>query len=639
MKQKIFLGAIVIVIIAVGVFYYLSRNVYKETVVYSADTRIAGDLIVKKGEQTTLLKGITLSVEGNVEVSGSLACKDGSLIVVAEGHMTINEEVRCEQGATNGLGIMLVAKGGFTMTSQARIVSDGNIQIVDTKEELATNQEAIDRKYQEASHDSGPGLRVGPFVGESAGLGSFEPAIEEKTILNNDAKALTKGIFGTNVAFAQANPPVVIAGKMTVLAPPPGVKRIVIFAFPNASGITLQDFELTGPDGRKGADDKGASCDAKGKDGEDAFRFNAYAPNMSVNNFTLNLGSGGAGGDGETTKDCKPGRAQGGNGGSSGNFKMTGASSFSIAGSFLINPGYGGAGGGATAYGKDGAASEDGGDATAVGGKGADNKKVLRVAGAINGLANVLVGDLVAGNGGSALASPGNGGNGNGCKAKGGKGGNGTATGGNGGDAKLTLGNGVGRAPLAKDIGGKGGVADASGAQGGNGGSCDSKGAGGNGGNGGNAIAKEGKGGMGSTGRQSDGTVLDETGGNGGNGGDGCAEGKGGNGGSGDPKGNDGGNGKNLCNVTPPPSTTGVVPGNSGTSAKIIKAIEYMGKYLPISQLIIEDEIGCGAEHWHAAQGVVMATDGSQVADPGPLCGYGKVSQRPVIEVPENKGR
>lgn len=64
-----------------------------------------------------------------------------------------------------------------------------------------------------------------------------------------------------------------------------------------------------------------------------------------------------------------------------------------------------------------------------------------------------------------------------------------------------------------------------------------------------------------------------------------------------------------------------------------MKVINYNGKYLPVSQLIIEDEAGCGAQHWHAAQGIVKATDGTMVGDPGPQCGYGKVSEKPVIEI------
>ena len=70
---------------------------------------------------------------------------------------------------------------------------------------------------------------------------------------------------------------------------------------------------------------------------------------------------------------------------------------------------------------------------------------------------------------------------------------------------------------------------------------------------------------------------------------------------------------------------------------KKIDVIQYNGKYLPTSQLIVEDEVGCGARHWHAASGAVTATDGTQVSDPGPQCGYGKVADRPVIQVPAPK--
>ena len=47
-------------------------------------------------------------------------------------------------------------------------------------------------------------------------------------------------------------------------------------------------------------------------------RFLAQAPILTVNNFTLNLGSGGNGGKAETKKDCDPGVAEGGQGGKAG---------------------------------------------------------------------------------------------------------------------------------------------------------------------------------------------------------------------------------------------------------------------------------------------------------------------------------
>ena len=72
-------------------------------------------------------------------------------------------------------------------------------------------------------------------------------------------------------------------------------------------------------------------------------------------------------------------------------------------------------------------------------------------------------------------------------------------------------------------------------------------------------------------------------------------------------------------------------------TAKTVDVIEYSGKLLPVDQLIVENEAGCGAEHWHAARGVVVALDGAQISDPGPQCGYGKVKDRPIKTVPDTR--
>jgi hypothetical protein len=67
----------------------------------------------------------------------------------------------------------------------------------------------------------------------------------------------------------------------------------------------------------------------------------------------------------------------------------------------------------------------------------------------------------------------------------------------------------------------------------------------------------------------------------------------------------------------------------------MITVIEYNGKHLPTSQLAVQDEVGCGGDHWHAARGgSVTATDGTVVPDPGPQCGYGKVSEKPSMNIP-----
>ena len=167
---------------------------------------------------------------------------------------------------------------------------------------------------------------------------------------------------------------------------------------------------------------------------------------------------------------------------------------------------------------------------------------------------------------------------------------------------------------------------------------------GGTGGAGGDASSKEGPAGKGTSTDGDDGKITNETGGNGGNGGDGCGPGNGGKGGKGKPAGKNGEKGKINCvdvktdtkvqvgtpppSATPPPVTT-----PPPTQKAKEKVINYNGKYLPIDQLIIEDEVGCGADHYHAARGSVVATDGSTVYDPGPQCGYGKVKDKPTLEV------
>lgn len=627
---------LLILILAAGGIYWYAKS--RPTNVIAADTTIKGDYEVKKGEKTVLQNGSTLTVEGNFTVKGKLSCDGGPLQVVVKGNLRVEDEVGCQAkageaekaaGEAAGAGIRIVAQGGVVFSENSRITSDGDVQIVESEGLLAKTSEAVEKLYQETGNDSGAGQRIGPFTGEN------ETAAVRSII--SGASQRRNGwlwLLGITSAKAAGNT-VVVGGKVVVATPPPGVKRIVVFNFPGATGLEIKNFELTGPNGRSGADDKGKSCTAKGKDGEDAFRFLATAGNMTVNNFTLNLGSGGKGGDAETTKNCDPGTATGGAGGKSGNFKMIAANEFKITGAFVINPGKGGAGGTATAYGKDGGPSEKGGDAIATGGKGADNKKQLAIVGDIAGTNNVQVGSVYGGDGGSAAAKPGKGGDGIGCGKPGGPGGNGTATGGKGGKASVVLAGGVGRTPGAEDVGGKGGDADSYGAQAGKGGDCGPEGPGGNGGKGGDAKSTKGAGGEGTTSSGQDGAVKNETGGNGGNGGDGCPEGSGGKGGVGNPPGTDGKPGKNLCKppVRQPSQTTPPETPPPTQSTKTIPVIEYQGKYLPVQQLIVESEVGCGAAHWHAAEGVVRATDGTYVPDPGPPCGYGKQSEKPVLQV------
>jgi len=658
--MKYIVAGVALILAIIGTFYFLSGSKFSETATYDTDTIIESSLAVAQGEQTTLKSGATLTVRGDLTVDGAIACDGGALSLIVEGETRVNGTLSCAGGIT------VVAQGPIAFSPDARVVSDGSVQIVNDASKIAKADADVEKVFNETGEDTGAGTRIGPMI-EGGTVGGGVSLTSQNTFA--DAGFGARLLSFVSVAEAEEArdkdgnviPGVVISGTWTIGEggmPPAGVdvptpdkkiKKIILnFNFGKDGDVALKNFHLVGPQGRSGESDEGKSCNARGKDGENAFRFRVQARNITLDEFRLELGDGGDGGSAETTKDCDPGVAKGGKGGEAGNFKMTAEGEIQI-NSFHIVPGRGGSGGSAIAHGKDGLPAcpgTKGGDATATGGDGGKNKKELAATGGVAGIANVTIDSVVGGIGGDATANPGKGGSGTACKCNGGAGGKGTATAGKGGDASLSGITGTSK-------GGKGGDADSQGGQGGNGGSCKvNEPTGGNGGKGGDAKSTFGKGGTAQTNGEG-GTVKDETGGSGGNGGDGCGPGGDGKGGLGKPPGTDGAKGKLICTEEKPktaPDTggTSVTPGTGtqttgGTSGagttggtsetKTIQAIQFEGKYLPVDQLIIEDEVGCGAEHWHAAEGLVVATDGSQVFDPGPQCGFGKVRDLPVQQV------
>lgn len=641
MKKFFVLGVVVAAVLLI-IFVGGGETV---TTITASEVR-SGEFIVGEKEKIVLESDSLLTIEGNLTVNGTIACDKGGLMLIVKGDVVIDRKIECNrnESAGNGdapiQGVSLVVEGSVTLGEGAEIVSNGNIQIVSEESQLIKTAAEFNALYAEAAKPSVSGHGIGPIGGGDDEV-SFEHSDEIKILSAPKTPRVTRNRFSfIPAAHAHGGVTVLLGGRIVVNTPPKGVKQIVLIDVPDAEEVHLQNLDLTGPSGRAGQDDINQNCNARGKNGEDAFRMLLRAPNVKINNVTLKLGDGGEGGDATTKKDCKPGVAMGGKGGKPSNFKMIGSESFSVEGDFIIHPGKGGLGGIATAYGKDGGASEDGGDARAQGGDGGHNNKALTVSGTVSGVANVQIGSVIGGNGGTAIANPGKGGDGTGCSKRGGNGGTATATGGKGGNASLGAG-GAARTPGAEDTGGKGGDATTLGAKGGEGGDCDPTGPGGNGGKGGDAKPTVGSGGRGTNGAGADGIVQNEKGGDGGNGGDGCGPGKGGKGGNGNPPGKDGSDGKNLCvevkketpRVAPPETTPPAQLPPPPSSLKKVRVIGYQGKYLPVDQLIIEDEAGCGADHWHAAQGFVKATDGAFVPDPGPQCGYCKVSSCPVMEI------
>lgn len=644
MKKYLPVGVLAVAI-ALGAVWYLTRV---EIIPFEGAVTKQGDFVIAKDQKALLKSGASLSVIGHLAIDGQVVCDKGGVTLGATEGITINGSIAC---TGEGGGLVLISSHEIQFGSGATVDVSGGVQIVSDGEKIKKTQGEIDALYEDIGKDQGTGTRVGPFVEENAtqrvSVSSAAPVPTEDMSVGEDSLWLKASAHGPTDSDGKEIENVIISGTwhigdggalprgVEVPTPSKAVKKIVLnFDLGKNQNATLKDFYLVGPNGRDGESDLGSKCVARGTKGEDAFRMRLVANNIDINNVTFALGNGGKGGDAETGKDCDPGIATGGDGGEAGNFKLTALGKISI-NSLRITPGVGGIGGNAIANGKDGVdgcPGTKGGDARATGGKGGNNKKELAATGAVDGIKNITIDRIDGGWGGEATARPGNGGNGSSCKCRGGAGGSGSAIGGAGGIAMAKIIGGS-----AETHGGTGGDVSATGGTGGAGGSCPLKPSGGAGGKGGDATARPGKGGSGDSSTGTDGRILDEKGGDGGMGGSGCGPGNGGAGGS--PNGQNGLQGERQCpeeqrsGATIVPGTANQVKPTTVSDKKKITVIQYNGKFLPVDQLIIENEVGCGADHWHASRGVVQATDGSYVPDPGPQCGYGKVSEKPKMEI------
>lgn len=552
------------------------------TQTFKEATTLEGNFSVLDGTRVVVASGATLTVNGDVSVQGLLECDGGPLNLRVKGKFSVEKEIKCNRPDTLpegdvGDGIVVVAQL-FDIAKEAVIVSNGHVQMVTDASNLALTPEALTKLYDEAGKYRGEKWHIGPLTpleevpmgakGRPVSLAPAFPKTMESRVklwqmpfinavyaqepaVDNQGKPVP-GAVKIGGTWIVGNPNAALPPNVSVPTPPKGINKIILnFNFGN-NGVTFQNFNLTGPDGRPGTDGKG--CNAQGSKGESAMRLLVKADNITINNFDLHLGSGGAGGNAITPNDCYPkATAVGGVGGEPGNFKMIAEEKFDITGAFNIFPGQGGIGGKAVATGKkgdDGCGGKFGAEATATGGNGGDSNKVLTVSGNVGGLSNVTVNEMVGGQGGDGTANSGAGGHGTGPGCSGGPGGKATANGGKGGNTTC--------AKFACK-GGDGGDAEANPGVGGNGGQGDSKNPGGPGGKGGNAAAKEGQGGTGKTANGDKGTIIREAGGNGGNGGDGCLPGGGGAGGNGKPNGNKGADGKNLCVIEKKPDDIGII--------------------------------------------------------------------------------
>jgi len=471
------------------------------------------------------------TVTGDVTVEGTLEAAGDKLVLTVDGDLTVNGTIQSGAAAAAGVrqssfdptkslrnqteGIYIVVKGNVQFGENSQIISNGPIVITDDDTQLDRIAQDV---YDEADSDSGdlPTLVPLPITNDTNGqaLAAAIPA---------------PAPFLGSVDTRQASVTRVIQG-VADLRNAQGDKPTFLFRFNNVGIMVIKNYQVLTPAGVSGAskdnstDPNDQGTDAAGGKGKNGMNLNFWNNNGPIDvegNFTVTLTDGGAGGD--ATVVCAT--ATGGEGGKAGNFRMTAAGGIDITkGKLTINPGKGGKGGNATATGTKGAigcAGTNGCPATAIGGKGSDNKKRLRVRGNVQGLANVTIAKVTGGDGGTGTATGGEGGDGLEC-CDGGDGGKGTATGGKGGDASVDVGTLAVTSAGAE--GGAGGNATATGGDGGDGGDCKTRKAGDGGdgsdsaatGGAGGAATASGGGGNGTGGKGGNATANGGTGGDGG---------------------------------------------------------------------------------------------------------------------------
>ncbi len=482
----------------------------------AAPSMIAKDTTLERldlaaGQTLTLMNNAELTVTGDAMIAGSLE-SEGRLLLRVGGDLSIDGTLVSVDmtGADtpddsalgeHPVGVFVVVEGELTMSDSSAIQTSGNVLITDDESMLEETPGDLFDEVEDVSGDD---------------LSTFVP-------LPDDNPAFDGGAARAMVAprHATGGLPINISGVWPRAGDPvpAGDRPVIIFRFNGNRVVNLTNWTVNGPPAPDGRDADPAN-NVTPRNGKNGMRLNIRNNGgpINLNNVVLSLTDGGDGGSDSSA--C--GSATGRDGGKSGNMRMAASGGINLNGPVTINPGKSGNGGDATvtkgAAGGAGCPGADGADGTATGGNGADNKKRIFVRGTVNGLANLTIGDLVAGDGGSATAEACDGGDGIAC-CNGGDGGAAEATGGKGGDASLNIGS----LPITTGgvVGGDGGEADATGANGGNGGDCKFADAG-DGGAAGMAVADSGAGGNATGGGAVGGDSGDasSTGGDGGNGGD-----------------------------------------------------------------------------------------------------------------------
>ena len=186
MKKITILIIVLIVVIAliIGAIYYLIQPKEKKTEqpvgVIDADTTIEGDYELIPGEKLVIKNGAKVTINGNLKNDGEIECENGSLNLIVNGNAEINDKLTCENPTEESDNdINMVVADSLTLNENATITTDGSLQIVEKEEDLATTQQEIDQKFEEAAADTCDGNCLGPLIGPEET--SSGPESDEKT--------------------------------------------------------------------------------------------------------------------------------------------------------------------------------------------------------------------------------------------------------------------------------------------------------------------------------------------------------------------------------------------------------------------------------------------------------------------------
>lgn len=492
------MAKLILIIIVIGLLVFLAyKGVFnlgdklfqpENTFVLTSDTTIKGNYLVEKNKKVVLKNGVKLTVEGRTEVNGILSCEDGPVNLESKGDLVVGGTLLCNRKEDQvkkdsaEAGINLIIGDSAEFTKDSILVSNAHLQIVEREDLLLKTPADFKKAFNEVAVDAGEGIRIGPLLAQAlnrSGSGQAPPKAYDDSLSvvlaeSTDSGAVKKdkrvNLRGkVKIGVSMGSPDQSLPGWIDLKNVPKELDYILFWAAIPNGVLNMEDMYIFTPDGHDGQDITGG-CNIdipKTEDPEDSFKRNAMrmrakARQIRIRNVYLFLGDGGRGGNATTDKKCDPGIARAGMGGNGANFKFTADEGIEILGGFYIEPGKGGDGGKAIAYGDNGETGcpgKDGKKAFAYGGTGAANPRALKAQGNVKGLDNIYIGSLIGGNGGDAEVYPGTGGKGNECDCLGGQGGEGVAVGGKGGSVSLTYPQGVKRTNNAKDEKGQDGKA------------------------------------------------------------------------------------------------------------------------------------------------------------------------------------